>query len=226
MIQKTRTVRPSGFTLVELLVVLVIITVLISILVPTFMKVRESSRRTVCQSNLRQLSAAWTNFATERGGTMVSGGSAADPNGDLFPYIKNTKAYVCPSDPREDLHLTYAINSCLNDAGHSLFPVTLRNVSAVPQPSRTLLFIEVGGASSRRSFTQIPGPPAAWFDLPCYWHNGTCLSFVDGHADFLKWLDPRTNEIGRGPPNYGSPNAQPQPDNPDLQALLAMMLPR
>ena len=48
--------RPHrAFTLIELLVVIGILAVLIGILVPTVSRARESSRRTVCASNLRQI---------------------------------------------------------------------------------------------------------------------------------------------------------------------------
>jgi prepilin-type N-terminal cleavage/methylation domain-containing protein len=44
-----------GFTLIDVLVTLAIITVLIGILLPSFNMVRESARRMVCASNLRQV---------------------------------------------------------------------------------------------------------------------------------------------------------------------------
>lgn len=46
---------PRGFTLLDVLVTLAIITVLIGILLPSFNMVRESARRMICASNLRQV---------------------------------------------------------------------------------------------------------------------------------------------------------------------------
>lgn len=55
--------RSRAFSLVELLVVIGIIAVLIGVLLPSLTKARESSSRTVCLSNLRQLGTALREYA-------------------------------------------------------------------------------------------------------------------------------------------------------------------
>ena len=52
-----------GFTLIELLVVIGIIAVLLALLVPSLSHSREQARQVVCMNNLRQIGAAFTEYA-------------------------------------------------------------------------------------------------------------------------------------------------------------------
>lgn len=57
--------RPTGFTLIEILVVIAIIAILAAILFPVFAQARESARQTMCGSNMRQLGLAMRMYITD-----------------------------------------------------------------------------------------------------------------------------------------------------------------
>jgi prepilin-type processing-associated H-X9-DG protein len=227
MAKNSRIPRRIGFTLLELLVVIGIIVVLIGILVPTFLKVREKARLTACQSNMRQLTVAWASYATEHGGMMIytvaaPQGWVTDPvqNGLLYSYVKSSGVYRCPTDPRDPIQVpwSYAINDYLNGS-HNFLQSTATNVNEIRQPSKTFVFLDAGATFAAGYVAPGFWPPNGWVAGPCYWHDGTNLTFVDGHAEYLKWTDPRTSLIWQG-------TQPPQPDNLDLQALVNMMNPK
>ena len=63
----------GGFTLIELLVVISIIALLISILLPALSNARDSARKAVCQSNLRQQAVGTVAYEIDFGAVMLIG---------------------------------------------------------------------------------------------------------------------------------------------------------
>jgi len=92
----------EGFTLIELLVVIAIITLLLAVFIPVMRTARERTQRTVCLSNLGQLTVAWTMYADDNDGQLAW----APPGGTTFARAGKTKmtlvGWVGPSATRVD----------------------------------------------------------------------------------------------------------------------------
>lgn len=106
--------QKSGFTLIELLVVIAIIAILAAILFPVFAQAREAARKTVCLSNMKQLTLGWLMYSQDYDETNPMTAQCCDSEGsqiywleNIEPYIKNggtsqvwlekTSIFVCPN---------------------------------------------------------------------------------------------------------------------------------
>ncbi len=113
-----------------------------------------------------------------------SGAPVVDPDwqktgptrGVIFPYVKNTKVYICPSDPYPVKMLSYSMNGV---AGY--IPD-----AAVDKPSKFIELVD-------EQYTLNDGFFDANGDCPGTAHNeGVNVSFYDGHA---KWFEASLSEF-------------------------------
>ncbi len=107
--------RSGAFTLIELLVVIAIIAMLVSIMVPSFHRVRELARRSMCAVNLRSISIGLVIYGeTFKSYPSVDGdddvGIAADApdvtvTGHLYALVRENICqpgiFICPSTRNE-----------------------------------------------------------------------------------------------------------------------------
>ncbi len=222
----------NGFTLIELLVVIAIIALLMAILIPTLHIAREQGKRTVCLSNVKQLTLAWILYADNNDDKIVDGWTGREDTwagpvneskdqesqiealkiGLLFPYSKKVELYRCPAGYRGEM-LTYATSSAMNGGHESTGPV-VKNRMQIRRPPERFVFID-GGFRTIDSWVLFYEEPR-WWDIPPIQHGkGTTLSFADGHSEYWKWKDPRTVKLAEevGPLNW---RAETHVGNKDL----------
>lgn len=166
--------------------------------------------------------------------------------GALFEYIETVKAYHCPNDRRINrgtnlgtsdaykMYRSYGIQGGLNgeELFHSSDGICPVNLAQLKAGGNTYVFVEeyYDGlyANYNGGSWQIDRDDngESWWNIMAIWHNeSSTLSFADGHAERVRWSDPRTIEYAE---SRGS-IASYQPGNPDLKFMIkryAVPLPR
>ena len=137
--------RRCAFTLVEMLIVVVIVGLLAAIVFPLFSRARESARRSVCQSNLRQLGLAVRQYTSDYDGWIAPAQSGtADPNVRawptlLSPYVRSPQLFACPDGERPAVAPHARLSATVGTANSYCGLVTgdnsSRGTSAITRPS-------------------------------------------------------------------------------------------
>ena len=173
-----------GFTLIELLVVIAIIAILAAILFPVFARAREQARRTSCASNMKQIGLALMQYAqdyderlplfslsdTSYQGYLGYAGADGPRWADmLFPYIKSTQVFDCPSTNKKlakypggnyfdisTYSYGYVSASQPTNGSGEAYGVAGRSLGAIEDSSGTIIVTEDGRVEDGGS----SGPPA------------------------------------------------------------------
>lgn len=95
-----------AFTLIELLVVIATIGILAAMLLPALARARESGRRTVCTSNLRQLALAARLYATDHDGLLPPRTLLEQWPSQLRSEYQNLNVLLCPTEGQPDSYGT------------------------------------------------------------------------------------------------------------------------
>ncbi|MDR3708981.1 MAG: DUF1559 domain-containing protein [Capsulimonadaceae bacterium] len=151
-----RQTHTLGFTLIELLVVIAIIAILAAILFPVFAQAREKARTTACLSNMKQMGLAWVQYTQDYDEYVPCGMSDWTIGGSgwasqLYPYVKSTKAFICPSDTFAQASCSYGINGnmvplCCGYNGSAAEPPAPWPISKFTAPAKTIALFEVTGS--------------------------------------------------------------------------------
>lgn len=159
-----------GFTLIELLVVIAIIAILAAILFPVFAQAREKARSISCLSNEKQIGLGIIQYQQDydekNPGGLNGYGGGSGYAGQIYPYVKSTNVFKCPSDPTnfgDYAAASLALNSntalanpkrpSCDTNGDSI------SIAGYSSPAKTILLFEVMNSSYYNIQTEIQPAP-------------------------------------------------------------------
>lgn len=182
--------RPR-FTFVEALVIFGVVALLVSILLPSLNRMRETSGRLPCPSNLKQIGQAILLYANQNAGAMPDSFATILRTQDLTP-----KVLICPSDDAR----------------------AAADVASFRGDERDCSYVYVGDGVPNAA---IGNSDIVAFDRPdTHAPDGINALFGDGHVEYLDfaappmprdWWKDVERQIARGDRPVRMPAAATQP---------------
>jgi len=205
--------RKSGFTLIELLVVIAIIAILAAILFPVFASARDKARQASCASNLKQLGLAMVQYCADYDDTMPMNWPAAGANANMsplllwaiYPYVKSTGAYRCPSDTSNNAS-SYVYNNNIGYAPTSVFSSPSISVALIEGyfPGENMSATSPFGLNQDFNTNAVTNRViSTLYNVPRH-ANATIINvlFLDGHVKSTPPMDTSSTiatTVGQGP---------------------------
>lgn len=205
--------RIKGFTLIELLVVIAIIAILAAILFPVFATAREKARQSTCASNLKQIGMATQQYLQDYdecypdvynvgapSWTWMPNGAASVAT-MLYPYVKSTNVWLCPSVTPTNVYCywsvngatyidQYAFNEYYLSRSDKTPPTSPVQLSSVTSSATIFEFADLGPVNWATNTGQTTAVADSWYDNTTgrmgYPHSaGANWCYGDGH---VKWV--------------------------------------
>ncbi|MDR3708522.1 MAG: DUF1559 domain-containing protein [Capsulimonadaceae bacterium] len=141
-----------------------------------FAQAREKARGTACLSNLKQLGLAYTQYEQDYDECVPCGtwilGRGLGWAGQILPYVKTTKAYLCPDDTNPIDVVSYGVNANLSaETNSGSTPPAPAQVSMMAGPAQTVLLFEVMDCSGFTLAAGEQSSPAGWGTSNVAWNT-------------------------------------------------------